>query len=166
MVLGKRIYNSDGLILLAEGVELTTGLIRRLGTLEIGYVYIEEPMTEDIVVPELLTEETRSQAIQSIRTSFKTLESQALKGSFLHLGKTFSGMMESIMDEISDHDEGMVLLTDMNTNDYNLYRHSLNVCLYSTVLGVSYGYNREDLKVLGLGRCFTISGRRGYPRSR
>ena len=59
MVLGKRIYNSDGLILLAEGVELTTGLIRRLGTLEIGYVYIEEPMTEDIVVPELLTEETR-----------------------------------------------------------------------------------------------------------
>ena len=55
------------------------------------------------------------------------------------------------MDEISDHDEGMVLLTDMNTNDYNLYRHSLNVCLYSTVLGVSYGYNREDLKVLGLG---------------
>lgn len=76
MVLGKRIYNSDGLILLAEGVELTTGLIRRLGTLEIGYVYIEEPMTEDIVVPELLTEETRPQAIQSIRTSFKTLESQ------------------------------------------------------------------------------------------
>lgn len=152
MVLGKRIYNSDGLILLAEGVELTTGLIRRLGTLEIGYVYIEEPMTEDIVVPELLTEETRLQAIQSIRTSFKTLESQsALKGSFLHLGKTFSGMMESIMDEISDHDEGMVLLTDMNTNDYNLYRHSLNVCLYSTVLGVSYGYSREDLKVLGLG---------------
>ncbi|MGG3504602.1 HD-GYP domain-containing protein [Paenibacillus lautus] len=152
MVLGKRIYNSDGLILLAEGVELTTGLIRRLGTLELGYVYIEEPMTEDIVVPELLTEETRLHAIQSIRTSFKTLESQAaLKGSFLHLGKTFSGMMESIMDEISDHDEGMVLLTDMNTNDYNLYRHSLNVCLYSTVLGVSYGYNRQDVKVLGLG---------------
>lgn len=152
MVLGKKIYSSEGLILLAEGVELTAGLIRRLGTLEIGYVYIEDRMTDDIIVPELLTEETQLQALRSLRTSFKNLENQTtLKGSFLHLGKTFSGMMESIMDEISEHDECMVLLTEMNTNDYNLYRHSLNVCIYTTVLGVAHGYSRDELKVLGLG---------------
>ncbi|KOP66989.1 histidine kinase [Bacillus sp. FJAT-18019] len=152
MVLGKKIYSSEGLILLAEGVELTAGLIRRLGTLEIGYVYIEDRMTDDIIVPELLTEETQQQALRSLRTSFKNLENQpALKGSFHHLGKTFSGMMESIMDEISEHDECMVLLTEMNTNDYNLYRHSLNVCIYTTVLGVAHGYSRDELKVLGLG---------------
>ncbi|GAB6926668.1 HD-GYP domain-containing protein [Paenibacillus sp. JCM 10914] len=152
MVLGKKIYNSDGLILLADGVKLTDALIRRLGGLELGYVYIEDALTDDINVPELLSEETRLGAIRSIRTSFKNLESKPeLRGSFHHLGKTFSGMMESIIDEISDHEQTMVLLTDMNTNDYNLYRHSLNVCLYSIVLGVSYGYNREELRHLGLG---------------
>ncbi|ANY74813.1 HD-GYP domain-containing protein [Paenibacillus ihbetae] len=152
MVIGKKIYNSDGLVLLSEGVELTDRLIRRLGGLEISYVYIQDALTEDIVVQELLSEETRLKAIQSIRSNFKKLESRPdLGGSFLHLGKSFSGVMEAIMDELSEHEECMVLLTDMNTNDYNLYRHSLNVCLYTTVLGLSFGYSREELRVLSLG---------------
>lgn len=152
MVLGKKIYNIDGLILLAEGVKLTDGLIRRLGGLDLNYVYIEDAKTEDIVIPELLSERTKLEAIHSIRTGFKNLEEKrTIKGSFLHLGKTFSGMLETIMDEISAVDESMVLLTDMNTNDYNLYHHSLNVCLYTMVLGISYGYSRDEIRVLGLG---------------
>lgn len=71
MIIGKKIYNSDGLVLLSEGVELTDRLIRRLGGLEISYVYIQDAMTEDIVVQELLSEETRLRAIQSIRSNFK-----------------------------------------------------------------------------------------------
>lgn len=152
MVLGKKIYNSDGLILLAEGVKLTEGIIRRLDGLNLNYIYIEDAMTEDIVIPELVSQQTKHEAIRSIRQGFKNLEDRpTLKGSFLHLGKTFSGMMENIMDEISSINESMVLLTDMNTNDFNLYQHSLNVCLYSMVLGISYGYSRDEVRVLGLG---------------
>lgn len=152
MVLGKKIYNSEGLVLLAEGMKLTENLIRRLRDMDLSYIYIEDEKTEDIIIPELLTERTRFEAIQSIRTGFKNMEQRpTIKGSFLHLGKTFSGMMENMMNEISSVNESMVLLTDMNTNDYNLYQHSLNVCLYSMVLGISYGYSREEVRVLGLG---------------
>lgn len=152
MVLGKKIYSNEGLILLAEGVKLTDSLIRRLGGLDLSYIYIEDAKTEDIIIPDMLTEQTRLQAIRSIRTGFKNLEERPkVKGSFLHLGKTFSGMMENMMDEISSVNESMVLLTDMNTNDYNLYQHSLNVCLYTMVLGISYGYSREEIRTLGLG---------------
>ncbi|MGM1047907.1 MAG: HD-GYP domain-containing protein [Bacillota bacterium] len=164
MVLGKKIYNSDGLILLAEGVKLTDGLIRRLGGLDLSYIYIEDAKTEDIVIPELLSQQTKLEAIRSIRTGFKNLEERpTMKGSFLHLGKTFSGMMETIMDEISAVDESMVLLTDMNTNDFNLYQHSLNVCLYSMVLGISYGYSREEIRVLGLGALLHDIGKTRIP---
>ncbi|WP_054957022.1 HD-GYP domain-containing protein [Paenibacillus dakarensis] len=152
MVLGKNIYNNEGNILLAEGVKLTDYLIRRLGALDFSYIYIKDSKTEDIAIPELISEQTKLEAIRSIRTEYKNLEKQSnLKGSFLHLGKTFSGMMENIMDEISAVNESMVLLTDMNTNDYNLYQHSLNVCLYSLVLGISYGYSRDEVKTLGIG---------------
>lgn len=152
MILGKSIYNNDGLILLGEGVRLTDNLIRRLGNLDLSYVFIEDAKTEGIEVPSLISDETRLAAIQSIKTSFKSMEEKPkLKGSFLHLGKTFNGMMEDMLDEISKVEESMVLLTDINTNDYNLYQHSLNVCLYSMVLGISYGYSREDTRVLGLG---------------
>lgn len=164
MVLGKKIYNADGLILLAEGVKLTDGLIRRLSGLELSYVYIEDANTDDIAVPEMISEETRLAAIRSIRTSFKNLEGRPnIKGTFLHLGKTFSGMMESMIDEISSLEESMVLLTDMNTNDYNLYQHSLNVCLYTMVLGLSYGYSREDIRFLGLGALLHDIGKTRIP---
>lgn len=164
MTLAKNIYNSDGLVLLAEGVKLSEGMIRRLQGMDLGYLYIVDELTEDIVIPELVSEETRLEAIQSIQSSFRSLESQVnLKGSFLHLGKTFGGILESIMDEISSHHQSMVLLTDMHTNDYNLYRHSLNVCLYTMVLGISYGYSREELRVLGLGALLHDIGKTKTP---
>ncbi|MEK3734034.1 MULTISPECIES: HD-GYP domain-containing protein [Paenibacillus] len=164
MILARNIYNSDGLVLLAEGVKLSEGMIRRLQGMDLGYVYIKDKLTEDIVIPELVSEETRLKAIRSIQSSFRNLESQShLKGSFLHLGKTFGGLMDSIMDEIASHQESMVLLTDMHTNDYNLYRHSLNVCLYTMVLGISYGYSKDELKVLGLGALLHDIGKTRTP---
>ncbi|WP_106766420.1 HD-GYP domain-containing protein [Paenibacillus faecalis] len=164
MTLGKKIYNNDGLILLAEGVKLTDTIIRRLSVLNLSYVYIEDKKTEDIVIPELISEETKLEAIGSIRAGFKNLEERStIKGSFLHLGKTFSGLMETIMGEIFAVDESMVLLTDMSTSDYNLYQHSLNVCLYSIVLGISHGYSRDEIKVLGFGALLHDIGKTRLP---
>lgn len=59
MKLGKKIYNSDGLVLLNEGVELSSSLIKRLGDHGVDFVYISDPRTDDIVIRELISDETR-----------------------------------------------------------------------------------------------------------
>jgi len=70
MKLGKKIYNDEGLTLLADGVEPTDALIKRLTRIDIGYIYIEDALTSDIVITGMLQDETRNQALKVIRNEF------------------------------------------------------------------------------------------------
>lgn len=165
MRIGKKIYNDEGVVLLADGVELTVPLIRRLVELDIGYVYIEDEQTEGIVIPELLHEDTRREALQNIRKNFQRLSgtSKIAKGYF-HLGKDFTRVMEAILKDVSRQEDSMILLMDMNTADHYLYKHSLNVCVYSLVLGIASGYPEDRLMQLGLGALLHDIGKTQIPQ--
>lgn len=165
MRIGKKIYSDEGVILLADGVTLTAQLIRRLIELDIGYIYIEDSLTEGITIPEMLQEETRRNALQNIRKNFQRLsETSKMVKSYFHLGKDFSKVMESILKDVSSQEESMILLMDMNTADHYLYKHSLNVCVYSLILGIANGYSEDQLMVLGLGALLHDIGKTQIPQ--
>ncbi|MGZ9583257.1 HD-GYP domain-containing protein [Paenibacillus marinisediminis] len=153
MKLAKKIYNDEGMVLLGEGVELSKLYIDRLISMGISCVYVEDERTEGIVAPDMLSDETRRAANKMIRREFKQLmaDSTSRKRTVPNLGKPFLELMENIIDDISSNSEAMVMLGDIQTTDYYVYRHSLNVCVYSTMFGIHYGYNREDLKTLAMG---------------
>lgn len=69
----------------------------------------------------------------------------------LQVGKVFRNLLTMILDDLSDHKDAMIMLTNIHTMDDYLYQHSLNVCIYSTMLGMAHGYSREELMTLGLG---------------
>ncbi|WP_136604148.1 HD-GYP domain-containing protein [Paenibacillus dokdonensis] len=165
MRIGKKIYSDEGVILLADGVVLTAPLIRRLIELDIGYIYIEDGLTEGIHIPEMLQEETRRNALQNIRKNFQRLsETSKMTKGYFHLGKDFSKVMESILSDVSSQEESMILLMDMNTADQYLYKHSLNVCVYTLVLGIANGYTEVQLMVLGLGALLHDIGKTQIPQ--
>ncbi|MFB5267327.1 HD-GYP domain-containing protein [Paenibacillus enshidis] len=151
MKLGKKIYNEDGLVLLSEEVELNDRMIKRLGEVGIAYVYIHDPQTDDIDIPDMIQEKTRQKALQEIRKQFRELSGFTLQKSVSHLGKAFGGIMESILEDIGSRQDTMIMLNDLGSTDQNLYQHSLTVCLYSLVLGKANGYNRQQLLELGIG---------------
>lgn len=154
MRLAKKIYSDDGIVLLAEGVELTSSLIRRLGECGISYLYIQDPRTDDIIIPELLSEETQRRSLQAIRTTFREFMNQPRKsnmGTYPHIGRQMRQVMDQIMDDLNGNQDAMIMLMNMNTVDHYLYSHSLNVCVYSTLLGMANGYTHEQLVTLGLG---------------
>nr|WP_261780060.1 HD-GYP domain-containing protein [Paenibacillus xylanexedens] len=151
MKLGKRIYSEEGLVLLSEDVELTERLIRRLKDLGVGYVYIKEAATEDIIVPDMLQEETRRRALVEIKQQFQSMSGLKTKSRIPHFGKALSGLMNTILEDIGGQKEAMIMLMDMNSSDLDLYNHSLNVCVYTLVLGVASGYSRQQLMEIGLG---------------
>lgn len=155
MKLGKNIYNNEGLILLGVKVELTQNLISRLIKLGIDFVYIEDARTDDIIIPDLITDQTRIRAIAEISSNFrKMMESSNTKKTGLgnhHLGKTFSKVMSLIIDDLSQNQDAMIMVMNMNAVDHYLYSHSLNVCIYATMLGISQGYSKDELMALGIG---------------
>lgn len=151
MKLGKRIYSEEGLVLLSEDVELTSRLIGRLKDLGVGYVYIKDAATEDIIVPEMLQEETRRKALIEIKQQFQSMSGMKTKNRIPHFGKALSGVMNAILEDIGSQKEAMIMLMDMNSSDFDLYNHSLNVCVYTLVLGVASGYTRQQLMEIGLG---------------
>lgn len=152
MKLGKKIYNDEGLTLLADGVELTDALINRLTSIDIGYIYVQDELTSDIVITGILQDETRNQALKVIRNEFQHMSgASGISKGLYHIDKKFSKIMDSILDDMSLQEDPMIMLLDMHTADNYLYVHSLNVCLYTLVLGIAHGYSKEELRVIGLG---------------
>ncbi|ANS73721.1 histidine kinase [Paenibacillus yonginensis] len=152
MRLAQKIYNDDGLILLSDEVELTASLIKRLSSLGIDFVYISDPRTQDIQIPELISAETERMAIQELRTNFLKISNHSLKGLvYPYLGKAFLNVVESIMKDLGSRDNVLIMLGNIHTADHTLFRHSLNVCIYTLMLGKAFGYSQRELTVLGLG---------------
>ncbi|MNI00002.1 Cyclic di-GMP phosphodiesterase response regulator RpfG [compost metagenome] len=154
MRLGKKIYSAEGAVLLAENVELTQRLLDRLYDYGIDYLHISDPRTDDILIRDMINEETRVRAVKEIRNTFrKLMETSNKRGSvqYYDLGRQFRDLMNTIIDDLSDHNDAMTMLTNMNVVDNYLFQHSLNVCIYATMLGLSNGLNRDELTTMGLG---------------
>jgi HD-GYP domain-containing protein (c-di-GMP phosphodiesterase class II) len=154
MRLGKTIYNEEGNVLLAVNVELTQRLLDRLNHYGIDYLSIMDSRTDDIIIEDVIQETTRVRGIREIRNTFRTLMEDSSKKGAMHyydIGRKFRELMMTIVGDLSSHPDAMIMLTNINVTDSYLYQHSLNVCIYTTMLGMSIGYNREDLMTLGLG---------------
>jgi putative nucleotidyltransferase with HDIG domain len=167
MRLGKNIYNEEGTILLAVNVELTQRLLDRLYGYGIDYLHIADPRTDDIVIEDIIQDSTRVQAVGEIRSTFRKLMDDSGNKNAVHyfdLGRKFRDLTGTIIDDLSSHPDAMLMLTNINLTDSYLFQHSLNVCIYATMLGLSFGYNREDLTTLGLGAMLHDIGKTKVPQ--
>ena len=166
MRLAKNIYNDDGMVLLAVNVELTQRLIDRLFTYGIDYIYIEDSRTNDIIQEDIIQDETRTKAVPEIRNTFKkVMEDSNKRGAvnYYDIGRNFRDVMKMIIDDLSAHQGAMVMLNNMNVKDNYLFQHSVNVSIYAIMLGISYGYSRENLETLGLGALLHDIGKTKVP---
>ncbi|MBD2872567.1 HD-GYP domain-containing protein [Paenibacillus arenilitoris] len=154
MKLAKKIFSQDGLVLLGEKIELTERLIARLAQCGIEYAYIADPRTDDIVLPSLISEETTQHSLREIKKNFRSMMERPKRekgATYPYIAQPFKQMMNMIIDDLSGHKDAMIMLLGMGTVDHYLYQHSLNVCVYTTLLGMSHGYSRDELTTLGMG---------------
>jgi putative nucleotidyltransferase with HDIG domain len=166
MKLAKHIYSEEGAVLLATGVELNEPLLTRLSRHGIDHLYIQDARTDDIIVEDVLSDETRIRTTREIRTAFRRMMDDAGKKRFIstyHLGKTFRPLMEDVVDELSRHPDAMIMLTNISVTDHYLFQHSMNVGIYATMLGLAYGYSKDELLVLGLGALLHDIGKTRVP---
>src|ERR1700730_2124512 len=111
MKLAKKIYSDEGIVLLAEGVELTTSLIRRLGDCGICFLYIQDARTEGLMVPELLSDETQRRTMQAIRDTFRQFvdyPNRGKTGTYPYVGRKMREVMQLIMDELGNSKDAII----------------------------------------------------------
>lgn len=166
MKLGKKIFNDDGLVLLSDHAELTAITIRRLTQLGLKYLYIEDALTSDVKIPEMISEETKRESMRVIKQNFHEMMEKPFspkQSAYPSLGKNFRHVVTNLISELSSNENAMIMLHDMHDTDFYLFRHSLNVCIYSVMMGIGRGYGENDLTTLSLGALLHDIGKTQIP---
>lgn len=155
MRLAKPIFNEEGIVLLGAHVELNSTLINRLRQLGVDFVYVEDAVTEDVLVSDPISDETRIRALSEIRATFRNSMTEASYSRIAVrnpiLGKSFSRVLEMIIDDLNGHQGALMMMTNLNVMNNYLYKHSLNVTVYTIMLGIIQGYTKSELLTLGIG---------------
>ncbi len=145
MVLARSIVGEDGRILLKGGIRLRCSYIERLRRLDIPAVYILDP-GEKYVPSEIVPERVRAHAVQQVKEAFEAVA----------IGRPFcvhaiEETVDRLLDEILATRSPILGLEEIRAQDAYTYRHSVNVCVISLLLGITLGLSMGQLRELGVG---------------
>lgn len=133
MIVGKSIYNEMGTVLVNYRVTLTERLIARMKAKGLPGLYIEDSLSEDIQIQDLISDEMEVKAAQALR---KMDIDEALD------------VAGEITDELSANGEISVNLVSLRTNSDYTYKHSVNVAILSVLTGMGIGLKKSMLNEL------------------
>lgn len=146
MVLANDIYTEKDGILLSSGMKLKETYIDKLLELGISEVYIRIPNTEDIVIDDVIKTENRQKAQGIIKeTMNRVCSKQDLKMQEIWV------VVEQIINDLMNKDNILVNLSLIKCVDEYTFSHSINVCIYALIVGISKGYEKDKLMELGVG---------------
>ena len=149
MMLGNNLWGERGELILAKNTVLTEDYIERIKKLNYNGIYVEDDLTKDIQIINIINDRVRAETVKCIKDVFITTEN---KGSLKK--NTFNNMqqqIESIVDEILENSSMVINMVDLKVFDDYTYFHSVNVAVLSIVLGTALGLRREQLCDLGIG---------------
>ncbi|HYE81492.1 MAG TPA: HD-GYP domain-containing protein [Clostridia bacterium] len=146
MILARTLHSYDGNILLNAGIILKNSYIAKFKELGIRELYIEDEISRDIVLNDVISEETRFEARVNIKNAMDSIR----YGSSLDV-KPVRNSVCKMIDELMDVKDTMVNLQDLKSNDQYTFGHSVNVCVLSLITGISMRYDEGKLRELGIG---------------
>ncbi len=146
MVLARTLYSYDGNILLNAGIILKNSYINKFKDLGIREIYVEDEISKDIVLKDVISEETRFEARINIKNAMDSIR----YGNSLDV-KPVRNSVCKMIDELMDVKDTMVNLQDLKSNDQYTFSHSVNVCVLSLITGISLKYDEDKLRELGIG---------------
>ncbi|GAB6156284.1 HD-GYP domain-containing protein [Desulfosporosinus burensis] len=145
-VLGKTIFSSSGRILLGKGVKLTPLFIAKLKEMGLSILYIEDDRFDDVIVEDVISEEHRREAMEFLEKSTRSVRLGRNLNDF-----DLKNIIKKIVEEILFKKDILVNMMDMRSIDNQMFAHSVNVCVLSTVLGKALLFDREKLETLAIG---------------
>lgn len=144
MLLAKGVYDAYSRVLVAKKRPLTKDYILKLK--ERGYLgfYIEDEFSDGIEVEETISAELRNKGVDALRKKNIDATLQVAK---------------DIVGQILHTDKISLDMVDLRTFDDYTYRHSVNVAVLSTIIGMGMGLDQEMLNDLCVAAMFHDMGK-------
>ena len=155
--LGRSIRDSAGHVLLQAGTRLSAKFVRALR--ERGYrtVYAVNELAPDIAVDDALREETRARATQLVQATL----ARAARAERLEIS-SLRKVVDQILAEMRGRTDAAFSVATLRSVDEYTFVHSLNVCLYSVMLGAALAYDPATLRNLAMGALLHDIGKVNY----
>lgn len=158
--LAKAIFTADGKILLASGIEIKKSYIEKLKSYNITEIYIDDEISKNIEIPDVVYEKTRQEA----KTLVKTLMDNYTLSEELDI-ENVKEIVNKIIEELLSNENILVNLSDIRSLDDYTFSHSVNVCILSLITGIGLGYRHSRLKELGIGAILHDIGKLKIPET-
>lgn len=159
-ILGITILSQQGRALVNSGAVLSDSIIRRLKEIGITLVTIDDDLSKDVILEEIITFKQRREALMVIEES----------GAAVKAGKEIDverlkGVVDDIVDEIMFQKDILLSLMDIRSYDTQMFAHAVNVCIMSVVLGKALRLNRQNLNILATGALLHDIGTINLPQA-
>lgn len=161
MILAKDVFDDCDRILLSAGIRLKTDLVDLLGKYRIYSVWVETVADnhEITAMQDTVNMATRMKLVENIQKTFCSDNGIATYLPYLYKN------IEQVVGEISARNDVLIYLNDINVKSDYLFVHSVNVGLFSIVLGKAMGLCPAELCVLGMGGLLHDIGKTHIARS-
>lgn len=160
------VKNSDGQILLTKGTSLNSNLIGKLAHLGIHAVYIQDDSLPSMSINQIIQESTRKESIDAIKKLMlqNTIKNEVEKISKESIDiKRLTNVVNMLVEELMISGETLSSFAEIRMLDSYTYNHSVDVCIYSLILGHKLKYTRTQLFELGLGALLHDVGKSKVP---
>lgn len=153
MALAKPIFNNGNLILAKDTVNLQKH-VEKLNSYGIYSVYIEDGLSEDIVIDEDICDDTRKKCKKILGNCVSTIVNQ---------GKIEEGIIDSminkVLEDLLNREDVIVSMADISVKDDATLSHSVSTMVHSVLCGKRMGYDKETLHTLAEGALFHDFGK-------
>jgi HD-GYP domain-containing protein (c-di-GMP phosphodiesterase class II) len=148
MILAQDVVNNFGQTLITAGKPLTLELLRLLEKHGVSFIFVQSHPYINREIDhnyDLISMETRLNLISHVKKAF--ISSEGLAKNLTQL----QDCVENIVSGLLKHKSVLMFLNNINfTSDY-LFMHSVNVGLFSIVIGIAMKLPYEELCILGMG---------------
>lgn len=158
--LAKTVLNSDGGILLSQGIELKESFVQKLASHGITEIYVEDDISGGIEIRDVVCEATRNDAkvlVADLMDNYHFTNSSAVD----EIKKT----IYKIIDELLSQKDILYNLADIKSVDDYTFNHCVNVSILSLITGIELGFDMEHLRGLGVGAILHDIGKLFIPKA-
>lgn len=154
MKLARDVFTENGKLLLPEGFIIKPSFIEKLKEYNIDSVYVEDEITKNYVKEEIIYHETFI-AIQDLMLSAKTGE---IVDPFVA-----REIVNDIVAEIIEEEDVFLKIVGFRDADNYTYFHSVDVSIFSAIIGKLLGFERKKIEDLALAALLHDFGKMKIP---
>ena len=135
MVVARPLLDEKGNMLLNKGNKISPTVFNRIQTMEVQGLYIEDEISEGIVVENLIDPDLKINAVKAL------MDNDISKAMLL---------AKEVVKDLKRQESLKVNLIDIKNNKNYTYKHCVATCIYAVIIGLSFRMTEEQLENLAI----------------